>query len=133
MVLSLLVVMPAFLAMPAKRGAAAAETFDPTHAGYDGLLKQVVAGGRVDYARLLADPGVLDGYLESAAGVAEAQFDAWPEGRQLAFLINLYNGVTLRLILDHYPLKSIKEIGGLFKGPGDQPAVRLFGRRLTLN
>ncbi len=113
--------------------AAAAEQFDATHAGYDRLLKAVVAGGRVDYARLLADPGALDEYLQSAAGVTEARFDAWPENQRLAFLLNLYNAATLRLILDHYPLESIKQIGGLFKGPWDQPVVGLFGRRITLD
>jgi hypothetical protein len=30
--------------------------------------------------------------------------------QKLALLVNAYNAFTLRLILDHYPLKSIKDI-----------------------
>ncbi len=45
----------------------------------------------------------------------------------------MYNAATLKLIVDHYPLKSIKDIGSLFKGPWDQPVVRLFGQTITLN
>jgi hypothetical protein len=48
-------------------------------------------------------------------------------------LINLYNAATLKLIIDHYPVKSIKDIGSFFKGPWDQPVVRLFGNTITLN
>lgn len=42
-------------------------------------------------------------------------------------------GATLKLIVDHYPVKSIKDIGSLFKGPWDQPVVRLYGKTITLN
>jgi hypothetical protein len=45
----------------------------------------------------------------------------------------LYNAATLKLIVDHYPVKSIKGIGSLFKGPWDQPVVRLFDQTITLN
>ena len=67
------------------------------------------------------------------ASVAEPDFKRWTEPQQLAFLINAYNAYTLQLIIDHHPVKSIKDIGGLLKGPWDQPVVRLFGRTLTLN
>ncbi len=60
-------------------------------------------------------------------------FKRWTEPQQLAFLINAYNAYTLQRIIDHHPVKSIKDIGGLPKGPWDQPVVRLFGRTLTLN
>ena len=55
------------------------------------------------------------------------------ESHRLAFLINLYNASTLKLIVDHYPVQSIKDIGRFFKGPWDQPVVRLFGKSVTLN
>ena len=61
------------------------------------------------------------------------EHDVLVELQQLAFFINAYNAYTLQLIIDHYPVKSIKDIGSFFKGPWDQPAVRLFGRTLTLN
>ena len=113
-------------------GAGAAE-FGHTHAAYDALLKQFVADGRVDYQGLESDSSALDHYLDSIAAISEATFNAWTKPAQLAFLINLYNAATLKLIVDHYPIKSIKNIGSFFKGPWDQPVVRLFGQTITLD
>lgn len=110
-----------------------AAQFDRTHAGYDALLKQFVTDGRVDYQGLKADTTALDRYLDSTAGVSKAAFNAWTESERLALLINLYNAATLKLIVDHYPVKSIKKIGSIIKGPWDQPVVRLFGETITLN
>ncbi len=114
-------------------GSVMAQEFDPSHLLYDGALKKYVDNGMVNYAGLKADAGPLDRYLTEAAAVSENQFKSWSEPRRLAFLFNLYNAATLRLILDHYPVKSIKDIGSLFKGTWDQPDVRLFGNTLTLN
>ena len=114
-------------------GIAGGAAFDSSHAAYEALLNRVVADGRVDYKGLKADSASLDRYLDSTAGVAKVQFNAWPEPRQLAFLINLYNAATLKLIADHYPVDSIKDIGNFFRGPWDQPVVRLFGSVITLD
>lgn len=81
-------------------------TFD--HAVLDGLLKKHVSeGGWVDYAALREDAKPLDRYI---ASLADAPFDELGRDEKLALLINGYNAFTLRLILDHYPLKSIKDI-----------------------
>lgn len=110
-----------------------AQTFDHTHASYDAILKANVVDGRVDYKALKAAPAALDSYLDALAAVKETTFKTWSEPQQIAFLVNLYNAATLKLIIDHYPVKSIKDIGSLFKGPWDQPVVRLLGRTITLN
>ncbi len=110
-----------------------AQEFDQNHSLFDGVVKAHVAKGRVDYKALKAAPQGLDQYLDGLAAVPEAQFRAWTEPRQIAFLANLYNAATLKMILDHYPVKSIKDIGSIFKGPWDQPVVRLFGNTITLN
>jgi len=122
-----------FAALLLTAAIAGAVEFDPTHAAYDALLKQFVADGRVDYQGLKSDPSVLDHYLDSLAGISESTFNAWTKPSQLAFLINLYNAATLKLITDHYPVKSIKDIGSFFKGPWDQPVVGLFGKTITLD
>ncbi len=114
-------------------GVEALQAFDQSHAQYDNVLKTFVADGRVNYSGLKNAPKALEVYLESAAGVPEEQFNAWTESQRLAFLINLYNAGTLKLIVDHYPVKSIKEIGSFIKGPWDQPAVKLFAKTITLN
>lgn len=131
--LSRLIAMLLSAALLSWAGVVNAAEFDQTYAGYDSLLKQYVTDGRVDYKGLKTDPNALDRYTDSAAGVPEEQFNSWTESQRLAFLINLYNAATLKLIVDHYPVKSIKDIGSLFKGPWDQPVVRLYGKTITLN
>ncbi len=107
--------------------------FDHAHETYQAVLKKIVVQGLVDYQRLKKSPEDLNQYLNSTAAVPERIFRQWNESQQLAFLINLYNAQTLDLIISHYPVKSIKDIGHLFKGPWDQKVVRLFGQKQTLN
>jgi len=71
------------------------------------LHKHVAAGGWVDYAALKKNSGDLDRYI---AALALAPFDPMGRDEKLALLINAYNAFTLRLILDYYPLDSIKDI-----------------------
>jgi len=78
------------------------------HSVLDALLrKHVDSDGWVDYAGLQAESVTLDTYLQS---VARVEFDSLGRDEKLALLINAYNDFTLRLILDHYPVDSIKDI-----------------------
>lgn len=107
--------------------------FDQTHSVYDGILKKHVTNGLVDYKALKTDSKKLYQYLSTLNSVSETTFNSWKEPERIAFLANLYNASTLRLILDNYPVKSIKDIGTWRKGPWDQPVVSLFGKKITLN
>ena len=109
-----------------------AAVFDQSHGKLDAVLSPHVRGGWVDYAVLKGRPGPLVEYLDHLASVRESDFIRWPEKEPFAFLINLYNAATLKLIIDHYPLESIKDIGGFFKGPWKQDVVWLFGNVTTL-
>lgn len=113
--------------------AAAASPFDHSHAVFDALLKQHVRDGWVDYAALKANPGPLADYLQQLGSVREAEFNRWPASDRLAFLLNLYNAATLKLVVDHYPVKSIRDIGTLFRSPFKLAVVPLFGRRVSLD
>ena len=46
---------------------------------------------------------------------------------------NLYNAQTLALIIDHYPVKSIRDIGILPKAPWQKEIVHLFGGVIHLD
>jgi hypothetical protein len=82
------------------------------HSGLDALLrKHVDDAGLIDYRALKADPTALDGYI---ASLAKAPLADMGRSERLTLLINGYNAFTLRLILDHYPIGSIKDI------PADQ-------------
>lgn len=92
---------------------AEAYTHDPDspqfdHSAFDALLKKHVSmEGWVDYAALKGDASLLDAYITS---IGEASFDQLGRDEKLALLINAYNAFTLRLILDYYPIESIKDI-----------------------
>ncbi|MDH5637147.1 MAG: DUF547 domain-containing protein [Nitrospinota bacterium] len=109
------------------------EGFDHDHAIFSKLLVEFVEEGRVDYPGLAKNRERLDQYLTVLAAVTETQINAWEEPDRIAFLINLYNAATLKLILDHYPVKSIKDIGGWFSTPWEAPVVQLFGGAVTLD
>jgi len=120
-------------------GVRADPPFDQTHAALDRVLRQHVRDGRVDYAALKASPKPLAEYLDQLAEVTAESFKTWSEPDRLAFLINLYNAATLQLIVDNYPVTSIKRIGSWFgfvgagSGPWAQKVVRLFGQVTTLD
>lgn len=110
-----------------------ATAFDHSHTELDAAMKQYVVNGMVDYAGLKANRAGLDAYIEETSAVSEADFKSWSEAQQLAFLINVYNAETVQLILDNYPLKSIKEIGNFISTAQDKKVVTLFGKATTLN
>jgi len=79
------------------------------HSAFDALLRAHVSadGGFVDYDGLRGDAPALDAYI---AALGEADLEALGRDERLALLVNAYNAFTLRLILDHYPIDSIKDI-----------------------
>lgn len=107
--------------------------FDHSHPALTTVLQGAVKNERVDYAALKKSPDALGAYLAALATVSEKTFNGWEKNQRLAFLINLYNAATIKLVVDNYPLKSIKDIGNFLKGPWDQPVVHLFGKTVTLN
>lgn len=122
-----------FLAICNLQYSVKAQQFDHTHSSYDKILSQSVIKGLVDYAVLKSDPTELNNYLDMMASITEDQFGSWNTNQKLAFLINMYNATTMKLILDHYPLKSIRDIQNKSKGPWDLTIVRLFKKNITLN
>jgi hypothetical protein len=110
-----------------------AADFDHTHRAFAAVLERHVQTGRVDYAALNKDSAPLRAYLDQLGAVSTTEFARWTTNQQLAFLINLYNATTLKLVADHYPVQSIKDIGGFFRGPWKQPIVRVFGQTVTLD
>ena len=81
-------------------------TFD--HSAFDAILQEFVdEDGWVDYDGMARDARRLDAYLEI---LATAPFAELSRDEKLALLLNAYNACTLRLILDHWPLESIKDV-----------------------
>ncbi|USE34943.1 DUF547 domain-containing protein [Endozoicomonas sp. SCSIO W0465] len=58
----------------------------------------------------------------------------YAKAEQKAYWINLYNALTVDLVLEHYPVKSITKIGPWYRfGPWDMDVTRVAGQQLTLN
>ena len=80
------------------------------------LEKYVNERGLVDYEGLQADRQALDAYNASLQLTSQESFDSWSEAEQIAFLINAYNSLTLKSIIDESPIKdSIKDIRGVWR------------------
>ncbi|MFT5470661.1 MAG: putative membrane protein YdjX (TVP38/TMEM64 family) [Verrucomicrobiales bacterium] len=107
--------------------------FDHSHSALTQVLAEHVEDGLVDYAALAKSPEQLLDYLGELAFIPKSDFDSWTRDQQLAFLINQYNAETLELMIEHYPIKSIKLIGGVFGNPWEEPVVSYFGQPATLN
>ncbi len=115
--------------------AAPAFGFDQTHAGWDGVLKKYQTDkGMVRYKDLKADAAdkahPLNTYLAALQAVPKAEWEGWSKGDKMAFLINAYNALTVKLIVDHYPVASIKKIGGILTKPWSVEFFSLFGGAL---
>jgi hypothetical protein len=107
--------------------------FDHKHFALDGLLKKHVSNGRVNYSGLLSDSKSLDMYLSSLSAVSQTEYNGFSKTQKIAFLINAYNAFTIKLILDNYPVKSIKKIGGLFTSPWKIQFFELLGSKRHLD
>lgn len=92
--------------------------FDHSHKAFDDLLKKHMDDkGFVRYGAWKKDAAPLEAYLKTLEGVDKKTFASFSVNDQKAFLVNAYNAFTIKLILDNYPVKSIKKIGGLFTKP----------------
>jgi hypothetical protein len=78
------------------------------------------------------DKQELGQYIATLAAVPVAKLN---RAEQKAYWINFYNALTVKTILDRYPVNSIREIkSGLFSpGPWDLKLVRVEGVELSLN
>lgn len=100
----------------------------------DDYLVQHASGiNLIDYEGLQidADPR-LDQYIERLSATDPRELN---RAEQMSYWINLYNALTVRLVVQNYPVDSIKELGeSLFaRGPWDDDIVDVAGRTLTLN
>ena len=52
---------------------------------------------------------------------------------KLAFWINVYNIFAVKIVINNYPLKSIKDVGGFFKSVWKVKAGTVGGKKYTLD
>lgn len=94
-----------------------AGTTPPSHKSWDELLKaNVSAEGKVNYKGFIKEKVKLDAYLKNISENAPDR-KTWSKNEQLAYWINTYNAFTVKLIVDNYPVESIKDLGPALKIP----------------
>ena len=99
----------------------------PNHGLWERILQSYVdEAGQVDYASLKKQPGALLGYLDHLSEFSPTP--DWNRADSLAYYINLYNAATVKLILEHYPVASIKDISN----PWTSKVVRIGNDRVSL-
>ena len=121
----------------------AASTAVIDHRAWDQFVKKYLKPGpdgvnRVAYGRVTGDDRrALYEYLVALRLTSIERFN---RAEQLAYWINLYNAFTVRLMLEFYPVNSIKDIeissnplGGIFSGPWDRKLLDVEGEPLSLN
>ncbi|MEZ5994117.1 MAG: DUF547 domain-containing protein [Hyphomonadaceae bacterium] len=113
-------------------------------AAYDALLARYVVASadgvnRVRYASWRAnsaDVAALNAYV---AALESAQPSRMPRDARFAYWVNLYNAVTLQIVLENYPVASIRDIRSRtldprgLRGPWRTQRVTVEGQRLTLD
>lgn len=113
------------------------QKFDHTHKMWTSFLQKHVrtkgATSTIDYKSIKSDPKDLNEYLKSLEAVSQEEFKRFSQNEKLTFLINTYNAFTVKLIVDHYPVKSIKDIGSIFSSPWKMKFFRLLGETRNLD
>ncbi len=110
------------------------------HGPWRRFLATYLVGGedgvnRLRYGRVsAADRRELEVYLETLGAIPISGFR---RTEQLAYWVNLYNALTIRVVLDHYPVVSILDIAtspGWFSiGPWRKKLIRVEGYELSLD
>ena len=85
----------------------------------------------VKYAAVTnADKAALGKYIAYLQNIDPASLN---RAEQFAYWANLYNSKTVDLVLDNYPVSSIKKIGSVISGPWNKRYLKVKGRALSLN
>ena len=111
--------------------------FDHNHTKLNEVLKKFVVRKDkqtfVKYNALKKDDKSFLEYLKELESVKKNEFKNWDSNQRLAFLINSYNAFTIKLIIDKYPVKSIKEVGSFFKNTWKIKFIQLLGEKMHLD
>jgi len=124
--------------------------FDHSHTLLNEVLKENVKPGKVsslvNYKALKKNPTKLNNYLKGLETVKKDQFSNFSQEQKLSFWINAYNAFTIKLVVQNYPVKSIKDIKHYDKkesswfsrlNPGASPwkikFIKLLGKKHSLD
>ena len=107
------------------------------HSAWDAFLARYrIAGAdgiaRVRYGRVLpSDREALSVYIDALGGLPITMYC---RAEQFPYWINLYNALAVRLVLEHYPVASILDIGPhQGRGPWHKKLIHIEGEEVGLD
>ena len=86
----------------------------------------------VDYTSLAEEPDLLNSYITSMESLDPRDLN---RQQQFAYWVNLYNAITMKVIIENYPVASILKItsSAIPTGPWDDVVATIQGQEITLN
>lgn len=111
--------------------------FDQSHQVFTDQLSKYLSRGLIRYKKWKKHPQELDQYLLSLANLTEDEYKGFTENQKKAFWINAYNALTIKNVLNHYPISgtltwfpanSIRQVVGFW----DEDHFRILGQDYTL-
>lgn len=114
-----------------------ATAFD--HSAFNRIVEKYVGPeGGVDYAAIRAEArSSLDAYAKSLRELQPRELESFSRAAKMAFYINAYNALTIKLVVDHYPVPSIRKIpkvsGITTMGQWTKKLLIVAGESVSLN
>ena len=107
-----------------------------SHATWDNLLKKHVSpAGWVNYKGFIEDRATFDSYLDLISK-NHPNKENWSEDERFAYWINAYNAYTVQLVIDKYPVASIKDVKSgipFVSSVWDIKFIKIEGQKYDLN
>ncbi|MFD2563070.1 DUF547 domain-containing protein [Aquimarina rubra] len=91
------------------------------------LLINVSDDGKVNYPGFIRDKYLFDKYFKSLADNYPKEESSKEE--KLAYWVNLYNAIAMKMIIDNYPIKSINDL----ENPWKQKQITVNGIKYSLD
>ncbi len=91
------------------------------------LILNVTKEGKVNYEGVILDSALFYQYFRSLSD--NPPTDKWSRDEKLAYWINVYNSVAMKMIIDNYPVKSINDL----HNPWNQKFFRIKDNRYSLD
>lgn len=115
-----------------------AKALEPDWSDYSQLLKENISKGTINNTELMSvNYSAIKNdhrYLKTLDMIANFNTsNLATKDERLAFYINAYNILAIKMVLDHWPVKSIKDIGSLFSSVWKKEVGMINGRTTTLN
>lgn len=106
---------------------------DPvSHSDWDALLKKhVTSAGKVDYEGFKTDKAKLQKYCDLLSD--NKPKSTWTSDQKKAYWMNAYNAFAVLLVVNNYPVESIKDISSWGKDVWDLKFFKIGGVDMSLS